>query len=122
MKPAEAVAACQTNSAEARDLTLEASPLYRPLAELARVGFTGTVAELHARLDAMVNDAMRRSVRWPKAPNAMSNAIRRMVPYLRAAGIELQFSRNDQQGRRIISILDGAQAGKTSSVTVSNSQ
>ena len=41
MKPGEAVAACQTNSAEARDLALEASPLYQPLAELAREGFTG---------------------------------------------------------------------------------
>ena len=41
------MAACQANSAEARDLALEASPLYGPLAELARDGFTGTVAELH---------------------------------------------------------------------------
>ena len=37
----------------------------RELAELAREGFTGTVAELRARLDYMVSDAMRRSVRWP---------------------------------------------------------
>jgi hypothetical protein len=122
MKPGEAMAACQANCAETRELALDASPLYRPLAELARVGFTGTVAELHARLEAMVSDAMRRSVRWPKTPNALSNAIRRMVPYLRAAGVELQFSRNDDQGRRIISILGAVQAGKTSSVTVSNSQ
>ena len=34
MKPGEALAACQANSAEARDLALEASPLYQPLAEL----------------------------------------------------------------------------------------
>ena len=57
MKPGEAMAACQANCAEARDLALEASPLYEPLAELAREGFTGTVAELHARLDSMVSDA-----------------------------------------------------------------
>jgi hypothetical protein len=54
MKPGEAMAACRANCAEARDLALEAPPLYVPLAELARVGFTGTVAELHARLDSMV--------------------------------------------------------------------
>ena len=105
MKPGEAMAACQTNSAEARDLALEASPLYVPLAELAREGFTGTVAELHARLDSMVSDAMRRSVRWPKAPNGLGNALRRMVTNLRAAGVELQFSRNDVQGRRVVSVL-----------------
>ena len=33
--------ACRANSAEARNLALEASPLYQPLAELAREGFTG---------------------------------------------------------------------------------
>ena len=89
----------------ARDLALEASPLYGPLAELAREGFTGTVAELRARLDSMVSDAMRRSVRWPKAPNGLSSALRRMAATLRAAGIELQFSRNNEQGRRMVSVL-----------------
>ena len=79
MKPGEAMAACRANSAEARDLALEASPLYEPLAELAREGFTGTVAELRARLDSMVGEAIRRSVRWPKAPNVLSNALRRMA-------------------------------------------
>ena len=80
------------------------------------------LAELRARLDSMVSEAMRRSVRWPKAPNALSNAIRRMTPDLRAAGIELQFSRNDEQGRRIISVLGAAQVRKTPSVVVSDRQ
>ncbi len=64
--------------------------------QLDREGFTGTVAELHTRLDSMVSDARRRSVRWPTAPNALSNAIRRMAANLCAAGLELQFSRNDE--------------------------
>jgi hypothetical protein len=122
MEPGEAVAACQTNSAEARDLALEASPLYGPLAELAREGFTGTVADLHARLDSMVSDAMRRSVRWPKAPNGLGNALRRMATNLRAAGVELQFSRNDVQGRRVVSVVAAAHGQKTSSVAVSSRQ
>ena len=71
MKPGEAMAACRANCAEARELALDASPLYGPLAELAREGVTGTVAELHARLDSMVSDALRRSVHWPKAPNGL---------------------------------------------------
>jgi hypothetical protein len=50
MKPVEAIAARRANSAEARYLALEASSLYGPLAELAREGSTGTVAELHTRL------------------------------------------------------------------------
>jgi hypothetical protein len=122
MKPGEVMAAYQTNSAEARDLALQASPLYGPLAELAREGFTGTVAELHARLDSMVSDAMRRSVRWPKAPNGLGNALRRMATNLRAAGVELQFSRNDVQGRRVVSVVAAAQMRKTPSVAVSSRQ
>jgi hypothetical protein len=62
------------------------------LAELAHEGFTGTIAELHTRLDSMVSDAMRRSVRWPKAPNGLGNALRRMATNLRAAGGGLHFS------------------------------
>jgi hypothetical protein len=97
MRPGEALAACQANSVEARDLALEASPVYVPLAALAREGLTGTVAELHTRLDSMVSDAMRRSVRWLKAPNGLGNALRRMATNLRAIGVELQFNRNDMQ-------------------------
>jgi hypothetical protein len=122
LKPGEAMAACQANSAEARDLALEASPLYEPLAELAREGFTGTVAELHTRLDSMVSEAMRRSVRWPKAPNGLGNALRRMATSLRAAGVELQFSRNDVQGRRVVSLVSATQIRKTPSVVVSHCQ
>ena len=120
MKTGEAMAACQANCAETRDLALEASPLYGPLAELAREAFTGTVAELHARLDSMVSDAIRRSVRWPKAPNALSNVISRMAPNLRAAGIELHFSRNDEKGRRVVSVIAATHSRETSSVIVSN--
>ena len=117
------MAACQANCAEARDLALEASPLYAPLAELAREGFTGTVAELHVRLDSMVSKARRRSLRWPKAPNVLGNALRRMATNLRAAGIELQFSRNDEQGRRMVSVLlCAAQVRQRPSVAVSSCQ
>jgi hypothetical protein len=108
MKHGEAVAACSANSAEARDLALEAWPLYQPLAELARQGFTGTVGELRAQLDSMVSDAVRRSVRWPKAPSGLGSALRRMASSLRTAGIELQFSRNDVLGRRVVSVVERA--------------
>jgi hypothetical protein len=120
--PGEIMAACRTNSAETRDLALEASPLYGPLAQLAQEGFTGTVAELHARLLGMVGEQLRRSIRWPKTPNALGNALRRIVSNLHAMGIELQFSRNDVQGRRVVSVLHVAQGGnrrQSSSVVAS---
>jgi hypothetical protein len=112
MQPGEAIAACRANSAEARDLALEAFPLYEPLAALVIEGFTGTVAELRLRLDSLVSEATRRSVRWPKSPNALGNALRRMATNLRAAGIELQFSRNNQRGRRMLSVVAAAQIQK----------
>jgi hypothetical protein len=41
----------------------------------------------------MTSESMRRSVRWPKVPNALGSALSRMASNLRAAGIEIQFSR-----------------------------
>jgi hypothetical protein len=82
---------------------LRASPVYEPLSELAHQGFTGTVAELRARLDSMVSDGMRRSIRWPKSPNALGNALRRVTT------------------RPMVSVV-AAQIRKTPSVAVSDRQ
>jgi hypothetical protein len=122
MEPGATMAACVANRAEVRSLALEASPLYEPLARLAREGFTGTVAELRARLDSMVGEGTRRSVRWPKAQNAPGNALRRMATNLRAAGIELQFSRNDDQGRRIALGVGAAAVPQKPPATASSRQ
>ena len=116
------MAVYQSNLTETHSLALESSPLYEPVAELAKDGFSGTVTELHAQLASLVSESMRRSVRWPKAPNVLGNALRRMATNLRAAGIELQFSRNDQQGRRMVSVVAVAQVQKRSSVVVSDRQ
>ena len=112
----------EANRADARDLALESSPLYEPLRELAREGFSGSTAELLTRLNNMVSEHTRRSVRWPKAPNALGNMLRRMASNLRSAGIELNSSRADRLGRRIISVSCDPNPGKdrqSSSVTVS---
>src|SRR5271154_5169023 len=93
LKPGEALSAYQSNLIETHNLALESSPLYEPVAQLAQEGFSGTVTELHARLTGMMSESIRRSVRWPKAPSALGSALRRMAVNLRAAGIEIQFSR-----------------------------
>ncbi|MGA7871173.1 MAG: hypothetical protein WCA22_09770 [Candidatus Binatus sp.] len=122
MKPGEALATYQSNRTETHNLALESSPLYEPVALLAREGFTGTVAELHSRLNFMMSESMRRSVRWPKAPNALSNALRRMASNLRAVGVEIQFSRADIRGRRLVSLVSVSEPRKRSSVIVSDRQ
>jgi len=68
----------------------------------------------------MTSESTRRSVRWPKAPNALSNALRRMAVNLRAAGIEIQFSRADIRGRSVVSLVSAPESGKRSSVIFSD--
>jgi hypothetical protein len=122
MKPGEALAAYRSNCAETHQLTLESSPLYDPIANLAREGFNGTVAELHTRLTRMVSEGMRRSLRWPKAPSALGSALRRLASNLRADGIEIQFSRADVRGRRVVSLVCASKFPKRPSVAVSDHQ
>jgi len=100
MKSGEALSAYQNNCIEAHRLALESSPLYEPVSKLADEGFSGTIAELHDRLNRLVGESIRRSGRWPKAPSALGSALRRRASNLRAAGIEIQFSR-DIRGRRV---------------------
>jgi hypothetical protein len=115
-----ALTAYPYNLTETHNLALESSPLYVPVAELTQEGFSGTVTELHARLSSMMSEGVRRSVRWPKAPNALGNALRRMANNLRTAGIEIQFSRADLRGRRVVSLVTASELRKRSSVTVSD--
>jgi len=117
MEPGEFLRVYEDNRADARDLALESSPLFEPLRELARKGFTGSSAELLAKLNDLVSEQTRRSVRWPKAPNALASALRRMASNLRAAGIDLQSSRVDRLGKRMLSVTVLSTVPKRSSVT-----
>jgi hypothetical protein len=100
----EALEAYRANCAEARSLALEASPVYQPLREVARTGFRGTSSDLLLLLGKLTSESTRRSRQWPKAPNALSTALRRMADGLRSTGIEIYFNRADHQGRRVISL------------------
>src|ERR1035437_921752 len=113
----EALAAYRSNCAEARNLALEASPVYEPLREVARAGFSGTSSELLFLLSKLASDSTRRSRRWPKAPNALSSALRRMAGSLRSTGIEIDFNRADHQGRRVISVKSASLVPQRSSAS-----
>jgi hypothetical protein len=94
----------QDNREEGRVLTFESSPLYEPLTVMAMEGFQGTTSELLICLNAIASEGTRRSGGWPKAPNSLSNALRRMAGSLRSAGLEIDFSRPEHGGRRFISV------------------
>jgi len=70
----------------------------------------------------MMSEGMRRSVRWPKAPSALGSSLRRMANNLRAVGIDIQFSRADIRGRRVVSLVRASEPRKRLSVAVSDRQ
>ena len=94
----------ENNRSEGKNLALEFSPLYEPIQALVEKGFTGSDAELIVLLNSMLSENLRRSVRWPKTPSALGTALRRIAGNLRAAGIEIEFSRADHRGRRMVSL------------------
>jgi hypothetical protein len=105
--------AYQDNRADGRALTFELSPLYEPLAVLATEGFSGTTSELLICLNAIGNNGNRRLPGWPKASNSLGSALRRMAGSLRSAGIEIDFSRPEHGGRRLISLRRAEHSSQT---------
>jgi hypothetical protein len=49
----------------------------------------GTASDLLDKLNLQVSDQIKRSDQWPKAPNKLSNRLRRAAPGLRAMGLEV---------------------------------
>ena len=113
----EFLAVYSENQIAGRDLALESSPLFEPLKHLAQLGFKGSTAELLIRLNSIVGDGQKRSPYWPKVPNALGGTLRRMAGNLRSVGIELQFSRTDNDGRRMVAVRWITQPSKRSSVS-----
>lgn len=64
-----------------------------------------TPTKLHAALDPLVSDSIRRSQAWPSTPSALGNRLRRLVPVLRRVGVNVTFGKSDD--RRVITIREG---------------
>lgn len=93
----------QQNRTDANNVTIEASPVARHLLTLG--GWTGTASELLRRLNAMASEQDRKLKSWPGSAKGLSNALRRLLPNLRAAGVAVAFDRASGGNRdRIISI------------------
>jgi len=83
--------AYEGNREAANDVAIEASPVGPALMSLMneRHEWAGKAADLLAELEANNADEYQRKCRgWPKGPQAMGNALRRLAPNLRAVGIE----------------------------------
>jgi len=114
MKSGEAMAVYESNRAEVQDLALGSWPFYEPLTQLAAGGFNGTTSELLTHLKAIAGECGN-SRRWPRSPNVLGNALRRMAASLRSVGIEIDFSRPRHGGRRLISLKRARLTSETSS-------
>ena len=100
------LSAYNRNRRSAGQLALEASPIV-PLAEIlvAQGTWTGTAAELMYKLSECFPDYSTRPRDWPRSPRDLSASLRRLVPNLRDAGIDVQFGQTSgSQSRRTITI------------------
>jgi hypothetical protein len=74
----------------ANSLVLESSPIYLFLQAIAdKEVWQGTATELLDRLNRTADDLTQRQRSWPKSARAVSNALRRLAPNLREAGIDV---------------------------------
>jgi putative DNA primase/helicase len=94
------MAAYEQNRGQAHELAVEASPIGSSLIELAAEGFEGTATELLGKLDARVDEKVTTSPDWPKNGRALSGALRRLAPNLRALGYTVDHYRAPNAGRR----------------------
>jgi hypothetical protein len=97
------VRAYDTNRSDANDLALEASVLAAPLRAFVEKNGTweGTATELVRALDEGADEASRsqraRQQEWPKNGHALSGALRRLAPNLRAVGVTITFHKTKKR-------------------------
>ncbi len=90
-KPGEFTEAYQDNRAAAIGMTVTADMVAEAILALIEEvkEWQGTASELLDKLNLRVSDQIKRSDQWPKAPNKLSNRLRRAAPGLRAMGLEV---------------------------------
>lgn len=90
----------------ANDLALDASPIAGPVRMLAQEGgFTGAAGALLEELKKRVFEEARKQRAWPTSPRALSSALRRLAPNLRAVCVEVEFGKtHGSNSRRLITI------------------
>jgi len=93
------------NRRRAIEDTLEADPIAACVRTIManQARWSGTASDL---LRAAIGDDQLRGngKNWPKNPRALAGRLRRSQPFLRALGIELGFTREGREGKRVIKI------------------
>ena len=84
------------NRESSNEVVLESSPVSRYVMELVselRRGeaWEGRASDLLNELEELASEGDKRLRSWPKSPQGMGGALKRLAPNLRAAGIEVEF-------------------------------
>ncbi len=91
------------NRLAAHELALDASPIVMPIQSMVEAGeWSGTATELLNRLNDLTDEKVQRQQAWPKNGRSLSNALRRLVPNLRAVDVTVIFTRENK--RRLITL------------------
>ena len=104
--------------------------LETPLAEAVRrvvLPWKGTATELLKLLSGAVDEGVRRQKGWPSSGRMLSNALRRLAPNLRQAGVLVEFAdpfgkplREPGTGRRLITISSENESNSSSQASQSS--
>ncbi len=89
--PGQFTEAYQANRDTAVSMTVTADVVAEAILALVEDvhGWEGKATELLDQLNMRVSDQIKRSDQWPKAPNSLSNKLRRAAPGLRSMGLEV---------------------------------
>ena len=96
------MAAYTHNRESANDAVLEGSPVGSGIEKLMVTvsAFEGTMTGLLKELELHVDEQVKSQRNWPRNPSALRNALKRLAPSLRMAGINLQFGERDMTRNR----------------------
>jgi hypothetical protein len=97
----------QASRAAATERLLENHPVAQALLLLLDErpeGWSGSTQALLHNLNELVDDAVRRSPRWPQTPQGLRTALQRLAPGMAAVGIQITRWRQGHGGTRMLAI------------------
>jgi hypothetical protein len=109
LDPGTFLSAYAGNRSQASDLAIEASPVGEGILGFVddRDFWEGTARDLLAELENHYCPEQTKNRRdWPKNPQALGKALRRIAPNLRQIGIDVRFDRAGGRGRRRLITLE----------------
>jgi hypothetical protein len=103
LAPGSFLAAYSTNREDATVLAIEVSPIGPAVQEFMsdKSHWDGAAQELLESLEAgYASEQVKKRRDWPKSPQAVGKALRRLAPSLRQAGINIEFVRGGGKTRK----------------------